>query len=307
MQRHYLNNTLCNLLAITYPILQGGMAWASDSKLACAVSNAGGLGIIGCGGRSSEWIMSEIKRAREATSKPIGLNFPLDTFSDDFVAYVIDEALKSDINIFTISGARRYSNILSQFSDRCIIIPIIGNVMEAKLCQRAGAKALVCEGQESGGTIGRLSTFSILPQVVDAVTLPVIAAGGIADSRGVKAAFALGAVGVQSGTRFLASLECNINQEYKQRIVKAKDTDTVVIYNSIDRRTRVIRNRFALEYLDSERRGENKEFLMLKSRDRLRIAAQESADYGALMAGESSGLIREIMPVSKIIQDLMSV
>lgn len=161
-------------------------------------------------------------------------------------------------------------------------------------------------GTGVGGTIGRLSTISLLPQVVDSVTIPVIAAGGIADSRGFKAALALGALGVQLGTRFLASVECNISDEYKQRIIRAKDTDTVVIFNKIERRARVIRNRFSSDYLESERKGESIEFLVAASKDRLRIATQESAEYGALMAGEASGLIHNIIPVSQIIDELIS-
>jgi enoyl-[acyl-carrier protein] reductase II len=298
-------NELVKLLGTRYPILQGGMAWASDSKLACAVSNAGGLGIIGCGGRDVNWIAGEIVKSLQLSNHPIGLNFPLDSLADDVIDNLLRMSIEMGVKIFTLSGSRKYLQLFSKYGSEKVLIPVIGNVMEAKLCERAGAKAVICEGQESGGSIGRLSSFALIPQVVDAVSIPVIAAGGIADSRGLRAAFTLGAKGVQLGTRFLASTECGVLDAYKQRIVRARDTDTAVLFNRINRPARVLRNKFAMEYLNSEHGHVAEDVLLSMSKDRLKIAAQESVDLGALMAGEVAGLIHEIKPVSEIIQELI--
>ena len=192
-------------------------------------------------------VFNEIENAKkDYIKKDIGLNFPLEGMDDEEAEHIIENAIQNGKNIFTVSGSNRYLRFLSKYGDDTLIIPVIGNVMEAKLAERTGAKAVICEGQESGGSIGRLSLFSLLPQIVDAVKIPVIAAGGIADSRGMRAAFALGAQGIQMGTRFLASKECRITEEYKKRIVKAKDIDSIVIFNKVKYPTRVIRNKFSM-------------------------------------------------------------
>ena len=299
-------NKISKLLNIKYPILQGGMAWASDSKLACAVSDAGGLGIIGCGGRKSEWVLNEIDNAKRITSQATGLNFPLEGMSDKEAEYIIESAFASGKKIFTVSGSNSYLRFLSKYGDDILIIPVIGNVMEAKLAERTGAKAVICEGQESGGSIGRLSLFSLLPQVVDAVEIPVIAAGGIADSRGMHAAFALGAQGIQMGTRFLASEECRVIEEYKKRILKAKDIDSIVIFNKVKYPARVIKNKFAMEYLSKERDDTSQEELIALGKGSLKLAVETDADAGSLMAGEIAGLIRDVKSARDIIEEIVS-
>jgi len=299
-------NKINKLFNIKYPILQGGMAWSSDSKLACAVSDAGGLGIIGGGGREPLWVANEIDNANKITSKAVAVNLPVEGMGDKKAEYIIQSAIASGIKIFTIVDSNRYLKYLTKYEDDVLIIPIIGNVMEAKLAERMGAKAVICEGQESGGRIGRLSLFSLLPQVVDAIKIPVIAAGGIADSRGMRAAFALGAQGIQMGTRFLASEECNIIEEYKKRILKAKDIDSMVIFNNINYPVRVIKNKFSIEYSRKERSDISKEELIALSKGRLKIAAESDADAGTMHAGEVAGLIRDVKSVRDIIEGIVS-
>ena len=293
-------NKVCELMKIKYPVLQGGMAWATDSTLACAVSDAGGFGIIGCGGRELEWVKNEIDKAKRITSSRIGLNVAL---LDSNAVDIIEIAIANGIKVFTMGGANIYLKLIKKYGEDVTIIPLVGSVMEAKLAERAGAEVIICEGQESGGSIGRLSLFSLLPQVVDAVRIPVIAAGGIADSRGMRAAFALGAQGIQMGTRFLASEECCISEEYKKRILKARDTDSMVIFRKINRSARVIRNKFALEYIAKEQNENNLDNLMELSRDRLKLAASSDVDSGALMAGEIAGMICNIKKASDIIEE----
>lgn len=297
------SNKICKLLNIKFPIIQGGMAWASDSNLASAVSDAGGLGIIGCGGRELEWVVNEIDKAKRIAKHRIGLNVAL---RDSNAVDVVDTAIAHGIEVFTMGGANVYLKLLSKYGENVLIIPLVGNVMAAKLAERAGAKAIICEGQESGGSIGRLSLFSLLPQVVDAVKIPVIAAGGIADSRGMCAAFALGAQGIQMGTRFLASEECCILEEYKNKILKARDTDSMVVFSDIKSPSRVIKNKFAVDYVSKEQNGASQSELLAMSRKRLRLAAESDVDMGALMAGEISGLISDIKSVRDIIEGIVS-
>ena len=296
------SNEISNLLNIKYPIFQGGMAWASSGKLVCAVSNAGGLGILGCAGRDAKWVLNEIEYINNNTSKPIGLNVAL---NDESAIEIVELAVENGIKYFTMGGANTYLKLISKFSQDVLIIPLVGSSIEAKLAERAGAKLIICEGQESGGSIGRLSLFSLLPQVVDAVKIPVIAAGGIADSRGMRAAFALGARGIQMGTRFLASEECHILEEYKKRIIKARDIDSIVISRKIKHPTRVIKNKFAVEYLSREREEIDKRELSKLVRGRLKLAVEGDANSGALHAGEISGLISDIKNVRDIIEDIV--
>ena len=300
------SDNLCKLFGISVPILQGGMAWASDAVLASAVSRAGGLGVVGCGGRDAKWIIEQAKLAKNITSCPVAFNFPLEGTDFELVEKSMSETLELGINIFTLSGSQLYTKILDGFSERATIIPLVGTVMQAKLAERAGAKAIICEGQESGGTIGKLSLFSLLPQITDAVSIPVIAAGGIADGRGINAALSLGASGVQLGTRFLASDESPISDLYKDRILKAKDISTSVIFGSIGRSARVINNRYSTKYLAAEQGQEGQDALLCLSRGSLRRAAEGDAVNGALMAGECSGLIREVMPAAQIVTSLIA-
>jgi enoyl-[acyl-carrier protein] reductase II len=297
------SNKVSSLLKIKYPIFQGGMAWSTDSKLACAVSDAGGLGIIGCGGRDPEWVINEINIAKKISSHPIGLNVAM---NDSDAVNIIEIAIAHGIKIFTMGGANVYLRLIPKYGEDVLIIPLVGSVMEAKLAERAGAKAIICEGQESGGSIGRLSLFSLLPQVVDAVKIPVIAAGGIADSRGMRAAFALGAQGIQMGTRFLASEECCIIEEYKKRILKARDTDSMVIFNKINFPARVIKNKFAVDYVKKEKNETSQDELLALSKGTLRLAAESDVDAGAIHAGEIAGLIRDVKSTRNIIDGIVS-
>ena len=295
-------NKITKLLNIKYPIFQGGMAWASSGKLACSVSNAGGLGIIGCAGREAEWVLNEIKYAKNNTSNQIGLNVAL---NDENAVNIIEIAVENDIKYFTMGGIHTYLKLISRFSKDVLIIPVVGSAMEAKLAERAGAKSIICEGQESGGSIGRLSLSSLLPQVVDAVKIPVIAAGGIADSRGMRAAFALGAEGIQMGTRFLASKECSVIEDYKTRIIKARDTDSMVISRKNKRPTRVIKNKFSVDFLLKEQKENNESELSKLVRGRLKLAVESDVDSGAMHAGEISGLITDIKSTREIIEDIV--
>ena len=297
------NNNINKLLNIKRPILQGGMAWASDSRLACSVSDAGGFGIIGCGGRESGWIIQEILNAKKISSNPIGLNVAM---NDTDAVKIIEIAIDHGIKVFTMGGSNIYLKLIPKYGEGVLIIPLVGSVMEAKLAERAGAKAIICEGQESGGSIGRLSLFSLLPQVVDAVKIPVIAAGGIADSRGMRAAFALGAQGVQMGTRFLASEECCIIEDYKKRILKARDTDSMVIFNKINFPARVIRNKFAVNYIRQEKNETSQSDLLALSKGTLKLAAESDVDAGAMHAGEIAGLIRDVKSTREIIEGTVS-
>lgn len=298
----FKSNKICTLLNIKYPIIQGGMAWSSDSKLACAVSDAGGLGIIGCGGRDPDWVLKEIHKSKEITTHRIGLNVAM---NDSNAINIVEIAIANGIKVFTMGGANVYLQLIQKYGDDVLIIPLVGNVMEAKLAERAGAKAIICEGQESGGSIGRQSLFSLLPQIVDAVQIPIIAAGGIGDSRGMNAAFALGAQGIQMGTRFLASEECCVSDEYKKRIVKARDTDSMVIFSKINYPARVIKNKFSVDYVSQEKNGTSHDELLKLSKGRLRLAVESDVDSGAIMAGEIAGMIRDIKSVREIIENIV--
>ena len=295
-------NQVNDLLGIDYPIIQGGMAWSSDAALASSVSNAGGLGIIGCAGRDINWVLNEIKYAKSRTSNQFGLNVAL---NDDNAVDIVNIAVEHGIKVFTMGGAQTYLKLIPKFGEGVLIIPLVGSVIEAKFAERAGARLIICEGQESGGSIGKLSLFSLLPQVVDAVNVPVIAAGGIADGRGMRAAFALGAQGIQMGTRFLASKECSISDDYKQRILKSRDTDSMVISSKINRPTRVLKNKFAVDYQSREREENDHAELSKLVRGRLKLAVESDVDYGAMHAGEIAGLITEIKSARKIIDDIV--
>ncbi len=298
-----LKTKICDILNIEYPILQGGMAWVSDAALASAVSEAGGLGIIAAGNAPSDWVETEIKKAKDMTDKPFGVNIML---LSPYVDDVVDVVLKYEVKVVT-TGAGNPGKYMDGFkSINAKVIPVIPSVALAKRMEDIGADAVIAEGMESGGHIGELTTMAMVPQVVDALNIPVIAAGGIADGRGLAAALALGACGVQMGTRFVASSECTIVQGYKEAIVKAKDRDTVVTGKVTGHPVRIIKNKLAREFMKLEANGATKEELEKFGEGKLKLAARDGdLQKGSIMAGQIAGLIDDIKPVKNIVETIV--
>lgn len=293
---------ICELLKIKYPVIQGGMANIANYALAASVSNAGGLGLIGAGGNDAETVRQEIRKCKELTDKPFGVNIMLmSPHAKNIAEVVIEEGVK-----VVTTGAGNPGPYIQKWKEAgIIVIPVIASVALAKRMERAGADAVVAEGCEAGGHIGELTTMALVPQVVDAVKIPVIAAGGIADKRGVLAAFSLGAKGIQVGTIILASEECPIHENYKQKVIKANDTDTVVTGRKTGAPVRVLKNRMAREYLRLSEKGATLEELEKLTLGSLRKAVFEGdLDGGSFMAGQISGLIKEIKPLKQIFADL---
>ncbi|WP_025270288.1 enoyl-[acyl-carrier-protein] reductase FabK [Hippea sp. KM1] len=294
---------ICDLLGIDYPIIQGGMAWVSDAVLAAAVSEAGGLGIIAAGNAEADWVEKEIIKAKEITKKPFGVNIML---LSPYVDDVVDVVVKHGVKVIT-TGAGSPGKYMDRFkSIGAKVIPVVASVALAKRMEDTGADAVIAEGMESGGHIGELTTMALVPQVVDAVKIPVIAAGGIADGRGLVAALALGAKGVQMGTRFVASYECTIAEAYKEAVIKAKDRDTVVTGRITGHPVRIIKNKLAREFIKLENSGATPEELEKFGEGRLRLAAREGdVKNGSVMAGQIAGLISDVKPVDAIIRDII--
>lgn len=299
-----MSNQICELLNIKYPIIQGGMAWVATAELAAAVSNAGGLGLIGAGHMPPDALRKEIRRAKELTTKVFGVNVML---MSPFVKEVMQVVVDEKVQVVTTGAGNPGEYIPALKGIGARIIPVVASVALAKRLERIGVDALVAEGHESGGHVGEVSTMALVPQVVDAVSIPVIAAGGIADSRGVVAALALGAQGVQIGTRFVATTECLVHERYKQALVKAKERSTIVTGVSTGHPVRVLQNKLTKEYVERERAGATTEELDQMGAGKLRLAAQEGdVDYGSVMVGQIAGMIREIQSVEAVMQDLVS-
>jgi enoyl-[acyl-carrier protein] reductase II len=299
-----VSNQICELLNIKYPVIQGGMAWVATAELAAAVSNAGGLGLIGAGHMPPDALRKEIRRAKELTTKVFGVNVML---MSPFVKEVMQVVVDEKVQVVTTGAGNPGEYIPALKGIGARIIPVVASVALAKRLERTGVDALVAEGHESGGHVGEVSTMALVPQVVDAVSIPVIAAGGIADSRGVVAALALGAQGVQIGTRFVATTECLVHERYKQALVKAKERSTVVTGLSTGHPVRVLQNKLTKEYVERERAGATTEELDQMGAGKLRLAAQEGdVDYGSVMVGQIAGMIREIQSVEAVMQDLVS-
>ena len=299
-----MSNQICELLNIKYPIIQGGMAWVATAELASAVSNAGGLGLIGAGHMPPDALRKEIRRAKELTTKVFGVNVML---MSPFVKEVMQVVVDEKVQVVTTGAGNPGEYIPALKGIGARIIPVVASVALAKRLERTGVDALVAEGHESGGHVGEVSTMALVPQVVDAVSIPVIAAGGIADSRGVVAALALGAQGVQIGTRFVATTECLVHERYKQALVKAKERSTIVTGVSTGHPVRVLQNKLTKEYVERERAGATTEELDQMGAGKLRLAAQEGdVDYGSVMVGQIAGMIREIQSVEAVMQDLVS-
>ena len=300
-----METRVTKLLGIEYPIIQGGMAWVATHELASAVSNAGGLGIIGAGGAPASWVREQIQAAKKETDKPFGVNLMLMNPEADEIARIIAE---EKVKVVT-TGAGNPAKYMQMWKEAgVIVIPVVASVALAKLMERGGASAVVAEGMESGGHIGSQTTMTLVPQVVDAVEIPVIAAGGIADNRGFNAAMALGAEAVQMGTRFVTAKESIVHENYKQKIIKAKDIDSQVTVTSTGHPIRVLRNKMTREYLKKEKEGAGLEELEKMTLGALRKAVVEGdVTYGSVMAGQIAGLIKKEETCEEILKDVAGI
>lgn len=298
-----MKTRITELLGIDYPIIQGGMAWVAEHHLAAAVSEAGGLGIIGAASAPAEIVREEIRKAKELTDKPIGVNIMLMNPNAPEVAQVVVE---EGVPVVT-TGAGNPGRLIPIWKEAGVkVIPVVASAAMARMMERAGADAVVAEGNESGGHIGELTTMTLVPQVVDAVHIPVIAAGGIADGRGFAAAFMLGAEAVQMGTRFVAAVESIVHPNYKERIIKAKDIDSEVTGRSTGHPIRVLRNQMSREYLKMEKEGAGLEELEVLTLGSLRKAVMDGdVKGGSLMAGQIAGLVKQENTCAEIIDEIM--
>ena len=296
-------NVITELLNIKYPIIQGGMAWIADASLAVGVSEAGGLGIIS-GVGPTEVVRAQIRKAKELTDKPFGVNVMLMQDNADEIAHLVCD---EKVPVVT-TGAGSPGKYIEMWKSHGIkVIPVVPSVAIAKRMEKFGADAVRAEGMESGGHIGQTTTMSLVPQVVDAVNIPVIAAGGIGDGRGIAASFMLGAVGVQMGTRFLVSNECNVHKNYKEKVLKAKDIETEVTGTSTSHPVRVLRNKLTREYIKIEKSNSNSEKLESLTRGALRKAVIEGdTENGSVMAGQIAGLVKKEQSCKEIIEELMT-
>lgn len=298
------HNPVTNLLKIKYPIIQGGMAWVADADLAAAVSNGGGLGIIAAANMPADLLEQQLIKIRTLTDKPFGLNIMLlSPTADD----ALELAAKHGVPVVT-TGAGMPGKVLDKLKPLgTTVIPVVASVSHAERIAKQGADAVIAEGMEAGGHIGEITTMNLVPQIVDAVNLPVIAAGGIADGRGAAAAFVLGAAGVQMGTRFVCAEECNVHINYKQKIVRANDRATAVTGRSLGHPVRAIKNKFIKQYEELEKRGASAEELEALGAGKLRLAVVEGdTEMGSLMAGQSAGLVHAIEPAAVIIESVIS-
>lgn len=298
-----MSNRVCEMLGIKYPVLQGGMAWIADASLAAAVSEAGGLGLI-TGTAPIEWIRDEIRKAKKLTDKPFGVNIMLMSEHADEVAKLVCE---EEVAVVT-TGAGSPGKYMEMWKEHGIkVIPVVASVALAKRMEKMGADAIVAEGTESGGHVGQLTTMALIPQVADAVNIPVIAAGGIADGRGVAASFMLGALGVQVGTRFLVAKECTVHQNYKDKVLGAKDIDTDVTGRSTGHPVRVIKNKLSRQFQKLEKSNCTIEEVEELGRGSLPRAARDGdVVNGSVMAGQVSGLINKEETCYEIVQDLIN-
>lgn len=297
-----MKTEITELLGIEYPIIQGGMAWVGTNELASAVSEAGGLGIIGSGGAPASWVKEQIQQVKKKTDKPFGVNVMLMNPEADAIAQVI---VDEKVPVVT-TGAGNPEKYMEMWKAAGVkVIPVVASVALAKRMERTGADAVIAEGTESGGHIGETTTMALVPQVVDAVSIPVIAAGGIADGRGIAAAFMLGAKAVQMGTIFVASKESIASDAYKNKVVKAKDVDTKVTGRSTGHPVRCIRNKQTQEYLRLESEGATLEELEHLTLGGLRKAVVDGdVINGSVMAGQIAGLVKEIRSCKDIVEGL---
>ena len=297
-----IRSAICELLNIKYPVFQGGMAWIADGKLAAAVSEGGGLGIIAAGNAPGAYVSEQIRIARTLTDKPIGVNIMLlSPFADEVAQVVIEEKVE-----VVTTGAGNPSRYIKDWLAAGIkVIPVVASVAMAKLMTRLGASALIAEGGESGGHVGELTTMVLVPQICDATTLPVIAAGGIADGRGFAAAMMLGAQGVQMGTRFLSAYECSIHPTYKDRILKATDLCTMVTGKKLGHPVRSLRTQFARDYAKAEFGGMADDELEAMGVGTLRMAVQEgNLEKGCFLSGQIASMVKKEQPAAEIVREV---
>lgn len=295
-------NRVCELLGTKYPLLQGGMAWVANASLAAAVSNGGGVGIIAAGVMPPELLEREILKAKEMTDRPFGLNIMLMSPTMDAA---LDLAARHKVPVVT-TGAGSPGKVLDCLKPLgTIVIPVVPSVALARRAAKQGADAVVAEGMEAGGHIGELTTMALVPQIADAVDIPVIAAGGIADGRGVVAAFALGAEGVQVGTRFICCEECTVHANFKQAVVDARDRSTAVTGQRIGHAVRCLRNKLTTEYEKLDAGCAPAEEYERLGVGRLRGAVVDGdVEWGSLMAGQSAGLVNDVQPAARIIEQM---
>ena len=297
------NTGICEMLDIKYPIIQGGMAWIATAELAAAISEAGGMGIIGAGNAPAKIVEREIINLKKLTDKPFGVNIML---LSPFVEEIVDIVCGFKVPAVT-TGAGNPARFIKELKGAGTkIIPVIPTVALAKRMENSGVDAVIAEGTEAGGHIGELTTMALIPQVADAVNIPVIAAGGIADGRGLLAALSLGAEGVQIGTRFICAEECTAHKNYKNMILKAKDRDAVVTARITGHPVRMLKNKLARQFLELEKKGVAPEKIEQLGQGRLELAAIEGdVENGSVMAGQIAGMVNKIQPCREIIEEIM--
>ena len=298
-----MKTEVTELLGIEYPIIQGGMAWVAEYHLAAGVSNAGGLGLIGAASAPAEWVREQIREAKKLTDKPFGVNIMLiSPYAEDVAKVVAEEGVK-----VVTTGAGSPEKYMKMWKEAGIkVIPVVASVALARRMERCGADAVVAEGCESGGHIGENTTMVLVPQIVDAVKIPVIAAGGIADGRGIAAAFMLGAEGVQIGTRFVVTEEAQVHENYKECILKARDIDSRVTGRSTGHPVRALRNQMTKTYLQKEQEGAAFEELELLTLGGLKkVVVDGDVQNGSVMAGQIAGMIKEKMSCKEVIEKLV--
>ena len=298
-----MKTRLTELLGTEYPIIQGGMAWVAEYHLAAGVSEAGGLGLIGAASAPGEWVREQVRKAKALTGKPFGVNIMLmSPYADEVAKIVVEEGVQ-----VVTTGAGSPEKYMSMWKEAGVkVIPVVASVALARRMERCGADAVVAEGMEAGGHIGESTTMALVPQVADAVEIPVVAAGGIADGRGIAAAFMLGAQGVQMGTCFVVTKESQVHENYKKCILKAKDIDTRVTGRSTGHPVRAIRNQMTREYLRREQEGASFEELENLTLGGLRKAVGEGdVVSGSVMSGQIAGLVKEELSCKELIQKLV--
>jgi len=302
-----LPTILTSIIRTRYPIIQGGMAYISDTRLASAVSNAGGLGVIASGHLTGEELRAEVKAVRKLTKNPFGVNIMLRSPNADFAARVV---IEEKVPVVTTGAGSPSAYIKEWLTAGITVIPVVASAAHAKLMERRGASAVIAEGSEAGGHVGELTTMTLLPQVVDCVNIPVVAAGGISDGRQAAAAFVLGAAGIQAGTKFLTAKECNVHENYKKRILSAKDIDSIVIGKTLGCSVRCLKTSFSRKILELENAGKiisAEDFIKLYREGFRRAAINGDEENGLFIAGQAAGMIKAEQTTAEIVGNLLDV